>query len=94
MNKFQRLPVLDMLRGSASFAVCWYHMTNGNDSLPPSLLKSSGGYSWVGVEIFFVISGFVIPYSLSRSGYQITDCGRFLIKRIVRTTLRTLQRSC
>ena len=81
----QRLPVLDMLRGIASFAVCWYHVTHGNVAfLPPGLLKSSGKFGWLGVEMFFVISGFVIPFALARSGYRLTNCGTFLFKRIAR----------
>jgi peptidoglycan/LPS O-acetylase OafA/YrhL len=85
MSAPQRLPVLDMLRGIASFAVCWFHLTNGNVAfLPAGILKSSGAYGWLGVEVFFVISGFVIPYALERSRYGISDCGTFLLKRVVR----------
>jgi len=51
---------------------------------PGSLLFLSGIKGWVGVEVFFVISGFVIPYSLARSGYRIRNFGRFLLKRIIR----------
>jgi peptidoglycan/LPS O-acetylase OafA/YrhL len=81
----QRLPVLDMLRGLASFAVCWFHMTNGRiDFLPPGTLKTSGAFGWLGVDVFFVISGFVIPFALKRSGYGIRDSGTFLLKRVVR----------
>jgi peptidoglycan/LPS O-acetylase OafA/YrhL len=36
------------------------------------------------VEIFFVISGFVIPYALNRAGYNIKHYATFLLKRIVR----------
>lgn len=39
---------------------------------------------FLGVQIFFVISGFVIPYSLYKSGYKVTDSGRFLLKRLIR----------
>ena len=38
----------------------------------------------VGVPIFFVISGFVLPYSLYRSRYKVSSFFRFLAKRIVR----------
>jgi len=36
------------------------------------------------MEMFFVISGFVIPYSMWRGGYQVRHFGRFLIKRLMR----------
>lgn len=34
--------------------------------------------------MFFVISGFIIPYSLYKAGYRRGDFGRFLLKRIAR----------
>ena len=81
----QRLPVLDMMRGVASFAVCWYHVTHGNVTfLPPGWFKSTGDLGWLGVQVFFVISGFVIPFALSNSGYRINNCGTFLLKRVAR----------
>ena len=84
-NQSQRLVTLDLLRGFASLSVCWFHLTNGNEHfLHPGWLKSSGEYGWVGVNIFFVISGFIIPYALAQSGYRVSDYGRFILKRIVR----------
>lgn len=73
------------MRGVAALAVAGFHFTNGNQGfLSPGILKSIGSYGWVGVEIFFVISGFVIPYALDAAGYQMTQYGTFLFKRIVR----------
>lgn len=81
----QRLFILDLLRGLASLSVCWFHLTNGNEHfLPPGWLRASGEYGWLGVNVFFVISGFVIPYALAQAGYRLADYGRFLLKRIVR----------
>src|SRR3954451_20161467 len=85
MSAPHRIPVLDMMRGIAAFAVCWYHMTHGNAAfLPSGLLRSSGDLGWLGVEVFFVISGFIIPFALARSGYRLRDYRTFLLKRIVR----------
>ncbi|MFA6546115.1 MAG: acyltransferase [Limisphaerales bacterium] len=80
-----RLETLDCLRGVAAFAVLWLHLTNGNTGfLPQGLLKTSGSYGWLGVEVFFVISGFILPYALQRAGYQLADYPRFVWKRILR----------
>jgi peptidoglycan/LPS O-acetylase OafA/YrhL len=80
-----RLRTLDLLRGFAALAVAWFHFTNGNEHfLHPGFFKSSGANAWLGVEVFFVISGFIIPYALHRSGYRLADYGRFVLKRIVR----------
>lgn len=46
---------LDALRGLASLAVCWFHLTL-SEALP-AWLRLSGAYGWLGVEVFFVISG-------------------------------------
>src|SRR5919205_611382 len=82
----ERLPTPDALRGFAAAAVAWFHFTNGNPSLLPddSLLKLSGRYGWLGVEVFFVISGFVIPFALARAGYAPSNFGRFVLKRVAR----------
>lgn len=81
-----KFEVLDVLRGLAAFSVMWFHFTNGNqDFLKGGWLELSGKYGWLGVEVFFVISGFIIPYSLWRSEYSIKhNWQTFLIKRIIR----------
>jgi peptidoglycan/LPS O-acetylase OafA/YrhL len=38
----------------------------------------------LGVDVFFVISGFIIPYTLHRSGYHLKQYGTFILKRVVR----------
>ena len=78
----QRLTIVDALRGIAALGVCWNHFTNGNPAfLPEGALKASGAFGWL---MFFVISGFIIPYALQRGGYRVSDYGTFLLKRIVR----------
>jgi peptidoglycan/LPS O-acetylase OafA/YrhL len=79
-----RLATVDFLRGVAALSVAWFHFTNGSGAVPHGWLSRSGQYGWMGVEMFFVISGFVIPYSLYRAGYRSADFGRFLLKRIAR----------
>ncbi len=87
-NSAQRLGGLDLLRGLASLAVCWFHLTRFSyptcDGPIYAWLRRSGVHGWLGVEVFFVISGFVIPYSLHRGGYRLVSYARFLLKRIVR----------
>jgi peptidoglycan/LPS O-acetylase OafA/YrhL len=43
-----------------------------------------GEYGWLGVEAFFVISGFVIPYSLYKRKYEAKQCLTFLKERLKR----------
>jgi len=64
--------------------VCWFHIViNGLYGVGP-VLVFSGTYGHAGVPIFFVISGFVIPYSLYRGRYTLSNFGRFVGKRIIR----------
>lgn len=81
----ERVQILDPLRGLASLAVAWFHLSHemGFTRVGTSLYKS-GAYSWIGVEVFFVISGFVIPFALETSRYRLKAYGRFLLRRIVR----------
>jgi peptidoglycan/LPS O-acetylase OafA/YrhL len=80
----ERIPGVDALRGLAALAVCWFHVTIGTANLNNGIIRSSGTYGWLGVELFFVISGFIIPYSLQRSGYKLKNYPVFLLKRITR----------
>lgn len=47
-------------------------------------MRLTGLYGWLGVPVFFVISGFVIPYAMYNAGYSLSHFGRFLAKRLIR----------
>jgi peptidoglycan/LPS O-acetylase OafA/YrhL len=79
-----RVLTVDALRGIASISVAWFHFTQANPTLGAGILKASGKYGWLGVDVFFVISGFIIPYSLQKSRYGYRQFWTFLSKRIVR----------
>lgn len=80
----RRLGTIDGLRGIAAFGVAWFHFTHGSGLFHGGWLYYSGLYGWAGVEMFFVISGFIIPYSLFRAGYRSRNFGLFLVKRVAR----------
>jgi peptidoglycan/LPS O-acetylase OafA/YrhL len=75
-----KIGIVGALRGFAAVAVCWYHFVYGQDTW----LKWTAKYGWLGVHIFFVISGFIIPYSLYQYRYSIRDYFRFAGKRLAR----------
>ena len=55
---------LDFLRAVAALSVCLYHFSGA--ALPKVTnvyMKPLFANGWLGVDIFFVISGFIIPYS-------------------------------
>ena len=78
-----RVAVVNALRGLAALWVCWYHAV-GLIQPAPSALTTLGSYGFMGVQVFFVVSGFVIPYALHRAHYQLPQYPRFLAKRLLR----------
>ena len=73
---------INILRGIAAFAVMWFHLTN-NSALSKSV-ANTGKYGYLGVEIFFVISGYILPYSMAKRNYRLANFGTFNLKRILR----------
>ena len=82
----QHFPALDLLRGIAALGVALYHFCGcRNGYLPqgdPVGMIADQGY--LGVQLFFVVSGFSIPLSMWRHGYRPQHVGTFLAKRIIR----------
>jgi peptidoglycan/LPS O-acetylase OafA/YrhL len=82
-----RLPALDGLRGFAIFLVLIYHYSGpfkpDDNSVGYYLLKCVG-LSWSGVDLFFVLSGFLI------GGILIDNRGAYNLLRVfyIRRTLR------
>lgn len=76
---------LSLLRGLAALSVALYHYTG---AVLPKLrvpeIQSLFKNGWLGVDVFFVISGFVIPYSLLGKGYSPKNVLPYMAKRIVR----------
>ena len=77
-----RIKQVDILRGIAALSVTFFHLT-GSSGLSEKIAEC-GSNGWIGVQIFFVISGFVLPFSINKVGYKITDIWIFLLKRIIR----------
>ena len=73
-----------ILRGIAALSVCFVHVgivTNFHVNRLIDFIIMNGQQ---GVAIFFVISGFIMPYSLYKKGYQLNNFFAFLIRRSVR----------
>ncbi|PWS26393.1 hypothetical protein DHW03_16565 [Pedobacter yonginense] len=77
------IPILDFLRAFASLSVCIVHMSLATD-LQHYPIHNLLAYGQQGVPIFFVISGFVVPYSLWNVNYQTSNFFRFIEKRLIR----------
>lgn len=81
-----RVNEIDLLRFLAAVSVVFYHYTfrgyaaNGLSVMPYPLLAPAAKYGYLGVELFFMISGFVVLMTAAASG-RLRD---FCISRIVR----------
>ena len=81
-----KITIVETLRGVASLFVLFHHWgsTEAPGWIQSPLLSALLGELQTGVYVFFVISGFIMPYALYRGNYGLQNFGRFLLKRIVR----------
>ena len=84
-----RYAFVDALRGLAATAVMLYHFTQGD--LAPGFEKALGHaalvgakHGWLGVHVFFVLSGFVIAHSVGERAITFAEAARFALRRQVR----------
>ncbi|PWV50569.1 acyltransferase [Chitinophaga sp. S165] len=86
METKRKVESLSFLRGLAVLLVCFCHFGNpfAEGNALSGMFDAFHEYGKYGVQIFFVISGFVIPLSLDKAGYQIKYYGKFLLKRAMR----------
>jgi peptidoglycan/LPS O-acetylase OafA/YrhL len=75
---------VQFLRGLACFMVMLVHCVGGEYLPAGNIFRFLAERFWVSVEIFFIVSGFIIPYSMYKSGYSIRDFRSFFYKRITR----------
>lgn len=78
-----RIQIVELLRGLAAVSVAWFHLTSAHRD---TWVAASGAYGWLGVEIFFVISGFIVPYSMHLifDTYRLHHAPVFLVRRVIR----------
>jgi len=84
-----KIPTIEAIRGLAALMVCLFHYSSAThlQTTYDSRIEHTFSFGYLGVQIFFVISGFVITLSQFNSSYVITDFFRFTFKRIVRINL-------
>jgi hypothetical protein len=96
LKPFGRIQSLEVLRGIAALAVAWFHITHGGkllaDAASPLLQAASalGAIGFQGITLFFVLSGFVIPWSIRNAPPvdgllgSLRDLPSFLLRRLLR----------
>jgi len=79
------IEILDFLRGLAALGVVLFHFSGSAlPTIKPNALTDFFSWGMLGVQVFFVISGFIIPYSMYRSGYSLNGAFKFIFKRLAR----------
>ena len=83
-----RFRSIDGMRGVAALGVVVYHMSLNLEPdlshLLPDVINIIFSYGFLGVPIFFVISGFVISLSVGDSRISLNYTGQFILRRSVR----------
>ncbi|HBH51776.1 MAG TPA: hypothetical protein DDY91_07790 [Planctomycetaceae bacterium] len=86
----ERFRYIDGLRGIASLGVACYHITRYGPvaesarQVLPRALQFLFDRGWVGVQVFFVISGFVIAYSVRRARVTPGYLANYALRRSLR----------
>src|ERR1700722_12834586 len=86
MTRHNRIPALDGVRGFAAAWVFLYHYVPGQNSssFPIHFIWAANQIDWVGVSLFFVLSGFLISGILWDSFEDKNWWRNFYIKRSLR----------
>lgn len=84
-----RFRTIDGLRGIAALAVVLYHLAGAvTDAGAQAWLPASAHWviarGFLGVDVFFVLSGFVIAYSTRNATDRFSYLGRFALRRSIR----------
>jgi len=75
-----RIKELDVFRGIAAMSVILYHFTTRYNEIFDSETAFSFPYGWLGVPVFFILSGFVIHLTID----SCSSAKEFLVKRFFR----------
>lgn len=80
----EKIQSIILLRAVAAVGVCLIHISLLSGFSGKELIYHILNYGADGVAVFFVISGFVLPYSLYKNQYQVSSFFQFLLKRVIR----------
>ena len=92
-----RLAFADGLRGLAALWVVLYHASEGGHLtqlkavLPKLITDLVFNFGHLGVPVFFVLSGFVMAFTVQSETVDRAFAGRFVLRRLVRRQRRPRQ---
>ena len=86
----RRFTLIDAMRGLGALAIACYHIYRYTpqqklvDGVLPGAVPYLFRHGWIGVQMFWVIAGFVLVYSLRNARFQPAAMGRFAARRVLR----------
>jgi len=81
----KHLDSITVLRGVASLMVFLFHLIClSNNYVSNEAIRGIFQYGKYGVELFFVVSGFVITFSMCQANYTLSNFFLFIKKRLIR----------
>ena len=87
-SALDHIPALDGVRGLAILLVLMFHLNllekSGIETLDARVFSGVANLAWCGVNLFFVLSGFLITRILFRAKGQTTYFRNFYLRRVVR----------
>lgn len=84
LNKIH-IPIIDVLRGFAALSVCLFHyVCTTTGYISNEVILHIFNFGSRGVQVFFIISGMVIPLSMITLGYKYSAFKVFILKRFIR----------
>ena len=88
MSDTKHIAFIETLRAFAACSVMGFHFITWNNGIGDiywnETVKGIATYGAQGVELFYIISGFVITFALTRSEYRIIHYGKYVLKRVIR----------
>ncbi len=82
----QRLDNIDLLKGLGAVAICLYHF--GTGFLPVGhWAKMITDHLHLGVDVFLIVTGFTITYTLTKQNYTTDGFKKYLLTRWIRIDL-------
>ena len=85
-----RFAFLDALRGLGALGITCYHIHRYRpleipaDHLLPKTVQFVVRHGWSSVQVFWVIAGFVVAYSLRKTAVGPASFGNFTLRRVLR----------
>ncbi|MEP3889824.1 MAG: acyltransferase [Hellea sp.] len=86
----KRLNSIQALRGVAALLVLFFHMAEFQRQMAEgnpydtALVSGIWDRGWAGVDLFFIISGFIMVYVTRQTGRSFADIRNFIVARVTR----------